>query len=94
VAAEASPSTQSTPATRDEQRAWIATLPASERDDLLVRVMEGEKAQVGSELGARFTGSAPGRTRSPKDFARRLAALREAHAGKRAFPARLLDAGL
>lgn len=57
VAAEASPRQPTRPTNREEMAAWIAPLPAKEKDDLLVRLMAGEEASVGAELRSRFNRS-------------------------------------
>jgi hypothetical protein len=54
VAAEASPSSKSVPIERAALAAWITTLPASAKDELLMKLLEGESAQAAMELRARF----------------------------------------
>jgi len=54
VAAEASPRNQTRPAQREEMAAWVAQLPAREKDELLVRLVAGEDAVLGAELRSRF----------------------------------------
>lgn len=53
VAAERSPPSPPAPKP-DEVRAWIASLPDTERVDLLARVAAGQERQVGSELRRRL----------------------------------------
>jgi hypothetical protein len=54
VAAEASPRKQAQPAQCAEMAAWVAELPAPEKDGLLARLMAGEDAVLGAELRSRF----------------------------------------
>src|SRR5207302_2954857 len=54
VVVEASPSQKLRSADRTAMAAWVASLPASEKDDLLVRMMEGNDPHIGTELRSRF----------------------------------------
>jgi hypothetical protein len=54
VAAQSSPSTKPDPAGRKELAAWVGALPTNEKDALLVRLMEGGDAHLGTELHSRF----------------------------------------
>jgi len=54
VAAQSSPSTKPDPAGRKELAAWVAALPTNEKDTLLVQLMEGGDAHLGTELHSRF----------------------------------------
>lgn len=54
VAAKNSSRTGSEPADRTEFSSWIASLPAADKDDLLVRVAAGGEAQACMELQAKF----------------------------------------
>lgn len=54
VAAEASPDTVLAPAQEGEVAAWIASLPAKEKDEVLVRLMAGDDPHLGTDLCARF----------------------------------------
>jgi len=54
VAAEASPIIKIEPRPREEIATWIAALPASEKDEILIRLMGGEDAHLGNELVSRF----------------------------------------
>ena len=57
VAAEASPRKQTGPVQREEMAAWVALLPAKEKDELVVRLMAGEDVTIGTELRSRFSRS-------------------------------------
>src|SRR6185312_11090038 len=52
--AEASPSTTNQKRTQKELAAWIASVPASEKDRILLDLMSGENPHVGASLMARF----------------------------------------
>jgi hypothetical protein len=55
VAAQTSPTTQPLGEANDEDLTrWLATLPAEEKDRLLIEVIKGKNASVGMELGSRF----------------------------------------
>lgn len=54
VAAQASPQTETPSANRQEMAAWVASLPAKQKDDLLVRLMDGGDVHIGAELLSRF----------------------------------------
>ena len=63
---------------------WIASLPASEKDEMLVQVMEGAAARVGMELQSRFRRRQNGgrvavavKTRTVAELLSRAEALRE-----------------
>jgi hypothetical protein len=55
VAAQASPRTKATSVNREELVAWVALLPTKEKDDSLIRLMEGEDGQLGIDLYSRFS---------------------------------------
>jgi hypothetical protein len=54
AAAQASRSLEHVRPKRDEIRAWLARLPAGEKDDLLARVVEGEDLSLAGTLLQRF----------------------------------------
>src|ERR1051326_1316593 len=54
VAAQASSQTKTPSPNRQEMVAWIASLPAKQKDDLLVRLMDGGDVHIGAELLSRF----------------------------------------
>jgi len=54
VAAQASTQTRTPSANRQEMIAWVASLPAKKKDDLLVRLMDGGDMHIGAELLSRF----------------------------------------
>lgn len=54
VASQASPQTKTLSADRQEMTTWVASLPAKEKDDLLVRLMDGGDMHIGAELLSRF----------------------------------------
>jgi len=54
VAAQASPQARTPSANRQEMVAWVASLPAKQKDDLLVRLMDGGDMHIGAELLSRF----------------------------------------
>ena len=54
VAAEASPAREERPLRRDELQVWLATLPASEKDDLLARLIAEADPALPNELHRRF----------------------------------------
>jgi hypothetical protein len=54
VAARGSTQTRISSASRQEMIAWVASLPVKEKDDLLVRLMDGEEMHIDSELLSRF----------------------------------------
>ena len=66
VAAEASPRQQTQPAQREEMAAWVALLPAKEKDELVVGLMAGEDLAIGAELRARFNRSRTDRDPTPE----------------------------
>ena len=55
VAAQASPQMKPAQTDRKGMAAWVAALPAVEKDNLLVRILEGENAEVGVDIRARFS---------------------------------------
>jgi hypothetical protein len=57
VGAAGSPRKETRPAPREEMAAWVAQLPAKEKDEMLVRLMAGEDAALGTELRSRFNRS-------------------------------------
>lgn len=57
IAAEASPSSKPVPVERAALAAWLTTLPALAKDELLMKLLEGESAQATMELRARFSES-------------------------------------
>lgn len=54
VSAQNSPCDEPKVASREETSRWIASLPAREKDELLIQVMEGDAPGVGMELQSRF----------------------------------------
>lgn len=54
VAARNSPRTKAVAANSEEMYRWIASLPAREKDDMLVQLMEGDAPRIGMELQSRF----------------------------------------
>ena len=60
VAAQNSPRVQADAPSREERSNWVSSLPAQEKNEFLIRVMEGEGPNVGMELQSRFR-----RERSP-----------------------------
>jgi len=54
VAAEVSPNIKVEPRNREDVASWIAELPVSEKDEMLVRLMEGEDVHLSSNLVSRF----------------------------------------
>ena len=54
AAAQSSPRTKSAPANRKAVAAWVASLPAREKNAMLVRLMEEEGSRIGMELSSRF----------------------------------------
>ena len=54
AAAQNSSRATTTAASREETARWIASLPASEKDEMLVQVLVGATAKVGMELQSRF----------------------------------------
>jgi hypothetical protein len=75
VAAEASPRNQTQPAQREEMAAWVAQLPAREKDELLVRLAAGEDAVLGAELRSRFNRSRADSSPVPEVARRTVGAL-------------------
>jgi hypothetical protein len=75
VAAEASPRNQTRPAQREEMAAWVAQLPAKEKDELLVRLAAGEDAVLGAELRSRFNRSRADSSPVPEVARRTVGAL-------------------
>jgi hypothetical protein len=59
VAAEASAAQSTQPASREALAAWVAQLPTSEKDEVLLRVLAGEEVVLGPELRSRFHRSRP-----------------------------------
>jgi hypothetical protein len=57
VAAEASPALPSAEDDASQLTDWIIALPPTEKDDLLVRVVQDQAAQVRMELLRRFRGA-------------------------------------
>jgi len=76
VAAGASPLREDTTPKLPELRAWVAKLPAAEKDDLLARTMAGEHTMIANELIQRLTreqvgrnpSGAPGKRRTVRDL--------------------------
>ena len=66
VAAEASVRKQTQPAKPDDLAAWVAQLPAKEKDELLIRLLNGEDAALGAELRARVNRSQANRSPVPE----------------------------
>jgi len=86
VAAEPSPSAKPDPAGRKELAAWVAALPTHEKDALLVRLMEGGDAHLGTELHSRFLRDRSARTpvtEGPRRTVGELLAAAEARGQKR-----------
>jgi hypothetical protein len=54
VAARNSSSADAASEISDDRSAWIASLPAAEKDELLIRVMAGDAPGIGMELQSRF----------------------------------------
>lgn len=54
VAAQASPALENVAPSRDDIHAWVTGLPASEKDDLLTRLIVDEDTTLGPELLHRF----------------------------------------
>lgn len=54
VAAEASAAQKSEPLDRAAMKKWVAALPVAEKDDLLLRIIEGKGAHLDAELFGRF----------------------------------------
>ena len=54
VAAQVSPSSASDSSDQKQMAEWVATLPPKEKDELLLRLMEGGDAHIGTELCSRF----------------------------------------
>lgn len=63
VAAQASCSLEVASRDRGEMAAWVASLPAKKKDDILIRIMEGEDAHVGADLSSRFNRDRAARSR-------------------------------
>ena len=53
VAGQRSPRTKSVPASRKAVAAWVASLPATEKNEMLVRLMAEEDSHIGMELSSR-----------------------------------------
>jgi hypothetical protein len=86
VAAEASPSQENRPAQPEEMAAWVAQLPAKDKDALLVRVLAGEEVVLGGELRARFRrrgGESCLKPVAPRRTAGELLATAESHRARR-----------
>jgi hypothetical protein len=54
AAARNSPRAKVEAANRQELASWIASLPVSEKDEILVRLIAGEEVRLGMELKSRF----------------------------------------
>ncbi len=54
AAAQASPTLAETSLSRDEVQAWVSSLPAAEKDDLLAKLIVEEDLTVVTELSQRF----------------------------------------
>jgi hypothetical protein len=54
VAAQNSPRIQADAPSSEERAGWITSLPVQEKDEMLIRVMEGGASKVGMELQSRF----------------------------------------
>ncbi len=59
VAVEASPTTDAREPDREGMAEWIAALPNSEKDEILLRLMKGGDAHPGAELLLRFRNAQP-----------------------------------
>ncbi len=55
AAAQASCSVEVPSMARGEMAAWVASLPAKEKNDILIQIMKGEDAHVGADLCSRFS---------------------------------------
>jgi hypothetical protein len=55
--------------------AWVASLPAKEKNDMLVRLMEDEDSRIGMELGSRFNRRQTARSPAAEGPRRRVADL-------------------
>jgi hypothetical protein len=75
AAAQNSPRTKSAPANRKAMAAWVASLPAKEKNDMLVRLMEDEDSRIGMELGSRFNRRQTARSPAAEGPRRRVADL-------------------
>ncbi|MEU4802969.1 hypothetical protein [Actinosynnema sp. NPDC023587] len=92
VAAEASPPLNETTDDPKQLAAWLTTLPATEKDHLLLRVVQDQAATVRMELLRRFRGSTPPVTAPPQrtvgelldETARRRAKRQQREKAKRA----------
>ena len=95
VAAQASPQTKTPSPNRQEMVAWVASLPAKEKDDLLVRLMDGGDMHIGAELLSRFNrqGAARDSVAEPRrrTVAELLAAAESQREAGRREKARLAD---
>lgn len=86
IAAEASPAQDERPLRRDELRAWLATLPGAEKDDLLARLIAEGDSALPAELHRRYVrardaahpGAAPRAARRTVGELRRAAEVRTA----------------
>ncbi|MBI4659651.1 MAG: hypothetical protein HY735_12495 [Verrucomicrobia bacterium] len=78
VAEEASPRIRSDSSDRREMSDWVASLPAKEKDELLLRLMDGGDAHLGTELCSRFRRTRSGRSPVAESPRRTVAALRSA----------------
>ncbi len=54
VAARNSLRTKVDDASNEERSSWIVSLPAREKDEILIQLMQGEAARIGMELQSRF----------------------------------------
>lgn len=68
TAAESSLRQETPPASREDLAAWIAQLPASDKDEILIRLLSGEEAVLGVKL--RFNRSRAATTKLPEPPAR------------------------
>ena len=75
AAAQNSPRTKSAPANRKAMAAWVASLPAKEKNDMLVRLMEDGDSHIGMELSSRFSRRVTARSPAAEGPRRRVADL-------------------
>ena len=75
AAAQSSPRTKSAPANRKAMTAWVASLPAKEKNDMLVRLMEDGDSHIGMELSSRFSRRVTARSPAAEGPRRRVADL-------------------
>ncbi len=73
AAAKASPARASDAVPKQALSAWLSSLPAKEKDALLLRVIQGPEPLLGAELLHRFRESQPREPSAPSAGARRTA---------------------